>query len=257
MSRAPLLKPLPAPIEVAHATRAAIGRAGPTLWILACGSTTLLFFARQFSLSMIPWSAEHGLAGKLLFGALLVVRPAIPNLGGAAMLWCVDEVEAGGAPPSWSAAVAALLPRAIPILVVSEAVSVLVQVGLGLYVLPGVLALLETFACVPFVVTRDAGVFEAFAWTQKLLQGVRLPLLRILLLIDVFYLVAGFGVFSPIDALIGALRWLGPVRFTAPVVFAVRLAVLSPLMVWMVAGTQVVFRAMLDARGLLDVEEVG
>jgi hypothetical protein len=250
----PLVGSLPGPAELAQDTRVMIRKAGATLWMLSLIITLVWFLGTWLISSLVD--AKEPTAGTVMLtltaGFLFLVANAVTVAAG---YWCVDQAAVDELTPTWAEAIDAVRPRAVAATVIIDLVLLLRSVGFAFFLIPGLVAAVETCACVPLVVTRSAGVWESFAMTQGLIQNVRWRVLRSLLVVQGPLVLAVVGLRSAFDTAFLA-RFVPVGRPYAEFVVSVFAGLgFLAASVWSTAGTQVLFRQLLAARGLLDFED--
>ena len=202
-------------------------------WKKAFGTIWLIALILLVPVGILSYFSDRGwLIGLIYFVASILATLYIQGV----LARIVQDVREDGK-VDWSVGelLKSINPKLLPLLGLTIVLSILISIGLVLFIIPGIILALIWFVAVPVLIIEDKGVFDSMSRSGELTKGNRWRIFGLMLVVYI-----GVFVVFIIAALIAAvLPILGLIAFVVLAVIVYPwLAVVVPTVYYALAGAK-------------------
>lgn len=202
-------------------------------WKKAFGTIWLIALILLVPVGILSYFSDRGwLIGLIYFVASILATLYIQGV----LARIVQDVREDGK-VDWSVGelLKSINPKLLPLLGLTIVLSILISIGLVLFIIPGIILALIWFVAVPVLIIEDKGVFDSMSRSGELTKGNRWRIFGLMLVVYI-----GVFVVFLIAALIAAvLPILGLIAFIALAVIVYPwIAVVVPTVYYALAGAK-------------------
>ena len=202
-------------------------------WKKAFGTIWLIALILLVPVGILSYFSDRGwLIGLIYFVASILATLYIQGV----LARIVQDVREDGK-VDWSVGelIKSINPKLLPLLGLTIVLSILISIGLVLFIIPGIILALIWFVAVPVLIIEDKGVFDSMSRSGELTKGNRWRIFGLMLVVYI-----GVFVVFIIAALIAAvLPILGLIAFVVLAVIVYPwLAVVVPTVYYALAGAK-------------------